>query len=134
MSEATVAVRTATAAELKELVKAPRYFIVFEDKKVKPLPFSMRDVAEVHVPDAHRERVHEFAGEGLDAAVVGALHETPDTHSAFITGGAVGSHCTPFKSRPNIIGSVGTSTWPSTLSGRFGCSAAHFAPAFSSRS
>jgi hypothetical protein len=49
MSEATVAVRTATAAELKELVKAPRYFIVFEDKKVKPLPFSMRDVAEVEL-------------------------------------------------------------------------------------
>ena len=49
MSEATVAVRTATAAELKELVKAPRYFIVFEDKKVTPLPFSMRDVAEVEL-------------------------------------------------------------------------------------
>ena len=49
MSEATVAVRTATAAELKELVKAPRYFIVFEDKKMQPIPFSKRDVAEVEL-------------------------------------------------------------------------------------
>ena len=49
MSEATVAVRTATATELKEIMKAPRYFIVFADKKVKPLPFSMRDVAEVEL-------------------------------------------------------------------------------------
>jgi hypothetical protein len=49
MSEATVSVRTATAAELKELVKAPRFFIVFEDKKMQPIPFSKRDVAEVEL-------------------------------------------------------------------------------------